>query len=136
MGDEDRNWLDVSGQSRSVVPTVYLVGIDELERIPEFLDLGLIVVVSPDLTTLRQWKHEQGLAEPLMDRSTPEPTAVVVEMNGGWSPTEACHSLSGRARDPQMLAESAHRIPAHGDHVGHSRSSVALIPRSFHATSR
>jgi hypothetical protein len=59
------------------------VGIDELERIPEFLDLGLVVVVSPDLTTLRRWHHEQEIAEPLTDRSTQEPSAVVIEMNGG-----------------------------------------------------
>ena len=83
MDDEGRNRLDVSGQSRSVVPTVNLVGIDELDRIPEFLNLGLIVVVSPDPTALRRWQHEQGLAEPLTDRSTQEPSAVVIEMNGG-----------------------------------------------------
>jgi hypothetical protein len=51
--------MNGSGQSRSVVPTVYLVEIDELERIPEFLDLGLIVAVSPDPTTLSLWQHEQ-----------------------------------------------------------------------------
>jgi DNA-binding response OmpR family regulator len=50
-----------------VVPTIYLVGIDDLERIPEFLDLGLIVVVSPDPTMLRRWQHEQALGEPVMD---------------------------------------------------------------------
>jgi len=45
-----------------VLPTVYLVGIDELDRIPEFLDPGLIVAVSPDATTLRRWQYEQRLA--------------------------------------------------------------------------
>jgi hypothetical protein len=97
MDDEGRNRLDVSGQSRSVAPTVYLVGIDELDRIPEFLDLGLIVVVSPDPMTLRPWQLEQGLAEPLTDRSTQEPTAVVIEMKpGGRVPKHAALSLRER----------------------------------------
>ena len=63
-----------------MVPTIYLVGIDDLERIPEFLDLGLIVVVSPDPTTLRRWQHEQELG----DVPTAHPAAasgVVVEMD-------------------------------------------------------
>jgi hypothetical protein len=110
MDDEGRNRLDVSGQSRSVVPTVYLVGIDELDRIPEFLALGIIVVVSPDLMTLRKWQHEQGLAEPLTDRSTREPTAVVIEMNGGGGHVPKHATLFERARVPRMLTESARRI--------------------------
>ena len=115
MDDQDRNRLDVSGQSRSVVPTVYLIGIDELDRIPEFLGLGLIVVVSPDPTTLCRWQHERGLAEPVTDRSTQEPTAVVTEMNAaGQLPKPA--TLSERARVPQMLVDSARRI-------GHALSS-------------
>ncbi len=67
------------GNQRSVVPTIYLVGIDDLERIPEFLDLGLIVVVAPDPATLRRWQHEQGLGEPVMDRPAAA-SGVVVEM--------------------------------------------------------
>ena len=62
-----------------MTPTIYLVGIDDLERIPEFLDLGLIVVVSPDPTTLRRWQHEQELGEAPMDRPAAT-TGVVVEM--------------------------------------------------------
>ncbi|TMK55745.1 MAG: helix-turn-helix domain-containing protein [Actinobacteria bacterium] len=56
------------------------MGIDDLERIPEFLDLGLIVVVSPDPTTLRRWQHEQELGEAPMDRPAAT-TGVVVEMD-------------------------------------------------------
>ena len=67
------------GNQRSVVPTIYLVGIDDLERIPEFLDLGLIVVVAPDPATLRRWQHEQELGEPVMDRPVAA-SGVVVEM--------------------------------------------------------
>ena len=67
------------GNQRSVVPTIYLVGIDDLERIPEFLDLGLIVVVAPDPATLRRWQLEQELGEPVMDRPVAA-SGVVVEM--------------------------------------------------------
>jgi hypothetical protein len=66
-----------------VVPTVYLVGIDELERIPEFLDLGLIVVVSPPNDDAQSMAIREGLAEPQTDRSTRAPTGVVVDMNRG-----------------------------------------------------
>jgi DNA-binding winged helix-turn-helix (wHTH) protein len=69
-----------SGQPEDVVPTVYLVGIDELERIPEYLDLGLIVVVSPDPTTLRRWQHEQDLGIPVAAGPAAS-SAVVVEMD-------------------------------------------------------
>jgi DNA-binding response OmpR family regulator len=74
-----RNRRTASGNQRSVVPTIYLVGIDDLERIPEFLDLGLIVVVAPDPATLRRWQHEQELGEPVMDRPVAA-SGVVVEM--------------------------------------------------------
>jgi len=63
-----------------VVPTIYLVGIDDLERIPEFLDLGLIVVVSPDPTTLRRWQHEQELGEVPMEPPAAA-SGIVVEMD-------------------------------------------------------
>ena len=62
-----------------MVPTIYLVGIDDLERIPEFLDLGLIVVVSPDPTTLHRWQHEQELGEPATDQPAAT-SGVLVEM--------------------------------------------------------
>ena len=63
-----------------MVPTIYLVGIDDLERIPEFLDLGLIVVVSPDPTTLRRWQHEQELSEVPMEPPAAA-SGIVVEMD-------------------------------------------------------
>ncbi len=40
----------------------------------------LIVVVSPDPTTLRRWQHEQELGEPVMDRPAAT-SGVVVEMD-------------------------------------------------------
>lgn len=43
------------------VPTVYLLGEDNLELIPEYLQLGSVVVVAPDRDVLRRWTtdHEQ-----------------------------------------------------------------------------
>lgn len=37
------------------VPTVYLLGEDHLALIPEYLQLGSIVVVAPDRDVLRRW---------------------------------------------------------------------------------
>jgi DNA-binding response OmpR family regulator len=42
-----------------VVPTVFLVGEDRLPLIPEYLNLGSVVVVAPDGSTLRRWSAEQ-----------------------------------------------------------------------------
>ena len=41
------------------VATVLLIGIDELDLVPGYLDLGAIVVISPDRPTLRRWQREQ-----------------------------------------------------------------------------
>jgi DNA-binding response OmpR family regulator len=41
------------------VPTVYLLGEDHLELIPEYLQLGSIVVVAPDRELLRRWTEDQ-----------------------------------------------------------------------------
>jgi DNA-binding response OmpR family regulator len=41
------------------IATVYLVGIDDLERVPDFLDLGAVVVIAPDRRTLRRWKEDE-----------------------------------------------------------------------------
>lgn len=41
------------------VPTVFLVGSDRLALIPEYLNLGTIVVVAPDIETLATWRSEQ-----------------------------------------------------------------------------
>jgi DNA-binding response OmpR family regulator len=42
------------------VPTVYLLGEDHLELIPEYLQLGSVVVVAPDRDILRRWTDDQG----------------------------------------------------------------------------
>jgi two-component system, OmpR family, response regulator MtrA len=41
------------------VPTVYLLGEDHLELIPEYLQLGSVVVVAPDRDVLRRWTADQ-----------------------------------------------------------------------------
>ncbi len=46
------------------IATVYLVGIDELDRVPGYLDLGAVVVIAPDQGTLRGWQLEQGGINP------------------------------------------------------------------------
>jgi DNA-binding response OmpR family regulator len=38
--------------------TVLLVGTEELSKIPDYLRLGAVVVVSPDRDTLRRWQWE------------------------------------------------------------------------------
>ena len=47
------------------VPTVFIVGIDRLPLVPEYLNLGSVVVVAPDRDTLDAWTSEQsGRHEP------------------------------------------------------------------------
>jgi DNA-binding response OmpR family regulator len=41
------------------VPTVYLLGEDHLALIPEYLQLGSVVVVAPDREVLRRWSDDQ-----------------------------------------------------------------------------
>jgi DNA-binding response OmpR family regulator len=40
------------------VATVFLVGIDDLEQVPDFLELGAVVVIAPDRRTLRLWQED------------------------------------------------------------------------------
>ena len=41
------------------IPTVFLVGVERLPLVPEYLNLGSIVVVAPDQDTLLRWVWEQ-----------------------------------------------------------------------------
>jgi DNA-binding response OmpR family regulator len=67
----DREWawsrreLSVlKGATRGVtIATVLLVGIDELERVPDYLELGAVVVIAPDRETMRQWRRDQDPSE-------------------------------------------------------------------------
>ena len=62
------------------MPTVFLVGIDQLDQIPDFLDLGAIVVVAPDRRTLQAWttEREAGSQETTPDRG--DTGGVVVDL--------------------------------------------------------
>jgi two-component system, OmpR family, KDP operon response regulator KdpE len=46
------------------IATVILVGIDELDRVPDYLELGAVVVLAPDRETMRQWRREQDTEPP------------------------------------------------------------------------
>ena len=63
------------------IATVYMVGIDDLERVPDFLELGAVVVIAPDRGTLRRWtqdgeSHEERVVQ------TQDGDALVVDLAG------------------------------------------------------
>jgi len=60
------------------VPSVFMVGVDRLALIPEYLNLGSVVIVAPDSPTLRAWQQEQ---DPPSAKEQGEPP-VVVDMQG------------------------------------------------------
>jgi Response regulators consisting of a CheY-like receiver domain and a winged-helix DNA-binding domain len=61
-----------------MVPTVFIVGESRLPLIPEYLNLGTIVVVAPDQGTLTRWRHEQeAAASPERPGEAGEPSTVV-----------------------------------------------------------
>jgi DNA-binding winged helix-turn-helix (wHTH) protein len=64
-------------ESRCVVPTVYLVGEERLSLIPEYLNLGTVVVVAPDSPTLRRWAAEQEQQVQAEAASEPDGGAVI-----------------------------------------------------------
>jgi DNA-binding response OmpR family regulator len=61
------------------VATVYMVGIDDLERVPDFLELGAVVVIAPDRQTLRRWKDD-GELEPPAAVQTSDGDALVIDL--------------------------------------------------------
>ncbi len=62
------------------VPTVFLVGEGRLALVPEYLNLGSVVVIAPDRDTLRQWQGEQ--ADPAPAQQQCELDSTVVDMEG------------------------------------------------------
>ena len=63
------------------VPTVLMVGVDHLPLVPEYLNLGSVVVIAPDQDTLNHWIAEQTPP----DRDGPAPVghpSTVVDMTG------------------------------------------------------
>ena len=61
--------------------TVLLVGADELATIPDYLQLGAVVVVAPDRDTLRRWQREAQDQEPVTREVDPD-GAVIVDFPG------------------------------------------------------
>lgn len=60
------------------MPTVFIVGESRLPLIPEYLNLGTIVVVAPDQGTLTRWRREQEPeASPEHPGEAAEPNTVV-----------------------------------------------------------
>ncbi len=60
------------------IPTVFIVGIERLPLVPEYLNLGSVVVVAPDHDTLRRWTWEQdGHREPQGESEAPSGGTVV-----------------------------------------------------------
>lgn len=61
-------------------PTVYLIGVDDLPTIPDFLRLGAVVVVTGDQATLDRWRlEEEG---PTVPASRPVAPGLVVDLEG------------------------------------------------------
>jgi DNA-binding winged helix-turn-helix (wHTH) protein len=62
-------------------PTVYLIGFDDLPTIPDFLQLGAVVVVSGDHATLDRWRLGDE-AGPTAPAARPLPSGLVVDLEG------------------------------------------------------
>ena len=63
------------------VPTVYLLGEDHLELIPEYLQLGSVVVVAPDRDILRRWTDDQQDDGAGASVDHPELNGLVVDLS-------------------------------------------------------
>ncbi len=59
------------------IPTVFMVGVERLPLVPEYLNLGSVVVVAPDQDTLRRWVWEQVDDGSSAAQDDPEPGTVV-----------------------------------------------------------
>ena len=64
------------------IPTVFMVGVERLPLVPEYLNLGSVVVVAPDQETLRRWVREQDDDREPSARRDAEPLGTVVDLTG------------------------------------------------------
>ena len=64
------------------IPTVFMVGTERLPLVPEYLNLGSVVVVAPDQDTLRRWVWEQGDGRQPTDDRDGEAQSTVVDLAG------------------------------------------------------
>jgi two-component system, OmpR family, response regulator MtrA len=68
--------------SMMAIPTVFLVGVERLPLVPEYLNLGSVVVVAPDQDTLRRWTWEQDSPHHQTDGSDVSSGGTVVDLAG------------------------------------------------------
>jgi DNA-binding response OmpR family regulator len=64
------------------IPTVFLVGVDRLALVPEYLNLGSVVVIAPDRETLRGWAREQEGDRPPDGADDEDGAGTVVDLAG------------------------------------------------------
>jgi len=64
------------------IPTVFMVGVDRLPLVPEYLNLGSVVVVAPDQETLKRWFWEQDVDERASESSDGGLSGTVVDLAG------------------------------------------------------
>ena len=64
------------------VATVFMVGVEQLPLVPEYLNLGAVVVISPDLETQRRWTWEQEGEPRTSGNGEPHPSTTVVDLAG------------------------------------------------------
>lgn len=62
------------------VPTVLMVGIERLPLVPEYLNLGSVVVIAPDQDTLKRWFA--GQAPPIISEPHEDHPSTVIDMVG------------------------------------------------------
>lgn len=86
------------------VATVVLVGEADLGRVPEFLRLGAVVVVAPDMDALHAWQREQlGVTSVSEAPTPPGHLSLVIDHRGH------CIRWAGRRLD---LTELEYRVLA------------------------
>lgn len=64
------------------IPTVFMIGTERLPLVPEYLNLGSVVVVAPDQDTLRRWVWEQDPASEPAAKRDREPRGTIVDLAG------------------------------------------------------
>jgi DNA-binding response OmpR family regulator len=64
------------------IPTVFIVGVERLPLVPEYLNLGSVVVMAPDQETLRRWGREQDNGRHRSAGRGGEPLGTVVDLTG------------------------------------------------------
>jgi two-component system, OmpR family, response regulator MtrA len=64
------------------VATVFMVGVEQLPLVPEYLNLGSVVVIAPDLDTQRRWTSEQEGEPTSSGNGEPHPSGTVVDLAG------------------------------------------------------